>query len=134
MCFKPGNGKEFEWIVNITLKGLGYKVLRNPLPGNDEGVDILVESSSGPLMTFKSAVQCKESCVRSEDVDRLMGTIERNKTSTGILITKGKATPGARKYARELGDRIKVIEGDQWREWEEKASVWVWKRLHNISQ
>ena len=117
------NGKEFEWRVSIMMKALGIRVLQHPLSCRDEGVDLIVELPTPLGGVYEAVVQCKETFIGGEDVDRLFGTMTRKKKPFGILITGGKASPQADKYIRELNGRIELIKGEEFSELEKKSHI-----------
>lgn len=117
------NGKEFEWRVSIMMKALGIRVIQDPPRCRDEGVDLIVELPTPLGGVYESVVQCKETFIGGEDVDRLFGTMTRKKKPFGILITEGKASPQADKYIRELNGRIHLIEQEELIELENKSYI-----------
>ena len=125
------NGKEFEWRVRFMMKALGIRVIRDPLPGSDEGSDLLVGLPTQLGGVSEAVVQCKETCIEGVDVDRLCGTMIRKKKPLGILITGGSATRPARKYIKGLKGLV-LIEGEELAKLEEKSYIGF--RLNHISQ
>ena len=133
MSFKEGDGKEFEWTVFVTLMQLGFKGVRPPKCGTDGGVDMLLESNEPLLFTLRWVVQCKESYIDGPAVDRLWGTMYRQKAQMGILVTNGIAAKKCHTYAKKKFDnRIKIVEGDAWKALEEQSQVRVWSLIHGL--
>ncbi len=108
---------DFEYIIGELLEKLGYGNLNEgsiKITGksHDGGVDGIC--SLDKLGLNKAVFQAKrwENDVGVEIVDRLAGTVHKERSNTGILITTSSFTSDAIKAAEKLGN-IRLIDGEE---------------------
>jgi len=96
--------EEFGKAMKELLKYVGYRNIKYRDRPGDEGVDIECYDENGD----KVVVQCKrwKNPIGLEVIDRLVGTIVREKAKKGILITTSELTKQARMAVLEFNRRF----------------------------
>lgn len=93
---------QFEKIIGLTYRKLGYSVTRRGGAKPDGGIDLMIEKGGE-----RSAVQCKQWKtwqVGVKTVREFLGALTDSKTESGILITlRGYTTE-----AKELADKHRI--------------------------
>lgn len=100
--------REFELLVGEAFRRKGYAVVETGGGGADGGVDLVVKRGSEVAL-----VQCKHWKawqVGLPAVRELLGAMTAHKAAAGWLITSGRFTDEARRFARQHG--IVVVDGE----------------------
>ena len=119
MC-RPG--QTFEHEVLGVLKLYGHKIERPPKLGPDGGVD-MITSLDAPIGGGRYLVQCKDKeAVGREDVDKFIGTLERENVHMGIMVTSGRFVKKARKGTN---GRVQFIDGPRYEELRKRLTEWL---------
>jgi hypothetical protein len=104
---------QFERDVFNILKSLGLEVVHTASSLNgDGGVDLLAEEK-GKLDIMQWVIQCKcwNRSVEPAVVREMIGTLDSQKGSRGMIVTTSTFTKGAIKLAEEY--KIKLINGEE---------------------
>lgn len=103
------SGIEFENLIKQLLSKVGFSVIQTKA-SHDGGID-LIANTDVPFFQGKYIIQCKRySGVVGEPIIRdLYGVITNERANKGILITTGKFTYEAKKFAENKN--IELIDG-----------------------
>jgi HJR/Mrr/RecB family endonuclease len=94
------NPTTFEWLIRAFLIALGYSNIVVTKQSNDGGVDIRAKLVAGGIANIETAVQVKRTkSVGAPVVQNLRGSLSAHES--GLLVTSGNFTEGAKKEARE---------------------------------
>jgi restriction system protein len=96
----------------------------------DSGVDGVIDQD--PLGLERVYVQAKrygeENCVQRPDIQGFVGALQGMGANRGIFITTSRFSTGAREYAKGIGTRVILIDGQRLTELMIKYGVGVQKR------
>lgn len=98
---------DFEHLVGEIYRRRGYAVMETP-PGADGGVDLVARRDNETLL-----VQCKQWRTRDVGVSvvrELFGVMAAKGASGGAVVTVGRFTEEARKFAKQA--RVELIDGE----------------------
>lgn len=110
----------FEGLVIDLLIAMGYGGSRADVvqalgKSGDEGIDGIVKHDRLGLDCIY--VQAKrydqDRAVGREEVQSFAGALQGKQASKGVFFTTSRFTEGARKYAKAIGNRIVLIDGNQ---------------------
>ncbi len=106
-------GHEFEGLVAALLKAMGFKIVREPQPGADGGVDIIVAPDVFGFEQPRIIVQVKhrQSQASSAEVQQLKGTLQAGEK--GLFVSTGGFSRDAERLAAQnltLLDGRKVVD------------------------
>ena len=122
------NPYEFQDLVAILLKSLGYHISHISPKGRDGGIDIIAYTDPLGVIPPRIIVQVKhkpESKISSDDIQRLAGTMKRS-TDVGIFVTSGEFSNYAISEARNTDKHIELIDFERflalWQQYYNKMS------------
>ena len=101
---------EFERFITETYRRRGYLAQHVGAPGGDGGIDIILLGNGERIL-----VQCKQwkaFRVGVAPVRELLGVVTSERADRGILVTTGRFTPEARRFA-ERNERLELVDGGQ---------------------
>ena len=104
------DGHEFEWLIAALLKAMGFKIIREPQPGADGGVDIIAAPDVFGFEQPRIIVQVKHQAGRVglDVVQRLNGTLGPGEK--GLLVSTGGFAAGTE---RQAGPNIALLDGQK---------------------
>lgn len=97
----------FEALLGEAYRRKGYRVVETGRGGSDGGIDLAL-TRDGAL----TLVQCKHWKARQVGVTvvrELLGVMTARKAAAGIVVTSGRYTDEARRFARESG--VQLVDG-----------------------
>lgn len=100
--------RQFESIVGEAFRRRGYSVVENAVDGADGGIDLMLRKDGQ-----RFAVQCKQwkqQTVGVKPVRELAGVIAGSDAAGGFLVTSGRYTEEATRFAQSVN--IELIDGD----------------------
>lgn len=109
------NPYEFQDLVAILLKAIGYHISYVAPKGRDGGIDIIAYTDPLGVNSPRIIVQVKhrpETKISSDDIQRLAGTMKRS-TDVGIFATSGEFSFVSNMEARSSEKHIELIDFDQ---------------------
>lgn len=109
------NPYEFQDLVAILLKAMGYHISYVAPKGRDGGIDIIAYTDPLGVNSPRIIVQVKhrpETKISSDDIQRLAGTMKRS-TDVGIFATSGEFSFVSNMEARSSEKHIELIDFDQ---------------------
>ncbi len=122
------NPYEFQDLVAILLKSMGYHISLVSAKGRDGGVDIIAYTDPLGVKPPRIIVQVKhspESKIPAEDIQKLAGTMKRG-TDVGIFVTSGQFSSYSISEARTTDKHIELIDIERflklWKEYYNKMS------------
>lgn len=122
------NPYEFQDIVAIILRAMGYHISHVSPKGRDGGIDIIAYTDPLGVKPPRIIVQVKhrpESNISSDDIQRLAGTMKRS-TDVGIFATSGGFSQPAIIEARSTDKHIELIDFERfialWQEYYPKMT------------
>lgn len=101
------NWSEFEHLVGEIYRRRGYTVMETP-KGADGGIDLVARRDGDVLL-----VQCKQWRTRDVGVSvvrELLGVVSAKGASRGAVVTVGRFTEEARRFAKQT--QIELIDGE----------------------
>ena len=119
------NPYEFQDMVAILLRAMGYHISHISPKGRDGGIDIIAYTDPLGVKPPRIIVQVKhrpESKISSDDIQRLAGTMKRS-TDVGIFTTSGGFSPYAINEARSTDKHIELIDFERF--------VSLWEEYYN---
>jgi len=122
------NPYEFQDMVAVLLKAMGYHIAYVSAKGRDGGVDIIAYTDPLGVKSPRIIVQVKhrpQNSISSDDIQRLSGTMRRH-TDVGIFVTSGSFSNYALMEARAADKHIELID------FESFVDLWQ-KYYHNMS-
>jgi len=99
--------RKFEDLITEAYKQIGYSIKREPVSGNDNGIDIIVSKQGS-----KTLVQCKQWRSRSVGVKvvrEMYGILSSSNADEVHIVSSGNFTKEAQSFAD--GKAIKLIYG-----------------------
>lgn len=109
------NPYEFQDIVAALFRGLGYHVPFVAPKGKDGGIDIIAHSDPlgavGP--TIKIQVKHTPDSLVPVGTVRQLAALLRTESDCGVVVTSGRFTNEAERFAREYHRRLRLINGDE---------------------
>jgi restriction system protein len=99
---------KFERLVGEAFRLKGYDVVETGGQGSDGGYDLVLSKDDGRVL-----VQCKHWKVQTVGVTvvrELNGVIAAQGATGGYVVTSGRFTPEARRFARDCG--VELLDGD----------------------
>jgi restriction system protein len=122
------NPYEFQDIVAILLRAMGYHISHISPKGKDGGIDIIAYTDPLGVKPPRIIVQVKhrpDSKIPSDDIQRLAGTMKRS-TDVGIFVTSGEFSSAAFNESRTTDKHIELIDFERfitlWQEYYSKMS------------
>lgn len=122
------NPYEFQDMVAILLRAMGYHISHISPKGRDGGIDIIAYTDPLGVKPPRIIVQVKhrpEAQISSDDIQRLAGTMKRS-TDVGIFATSGGFSSFAINEARSTDKHIELIGFERfvtlWKEYYYKMS------------
>ena len=122
------NPYEFQDLVAVLLKSMGYHIAYVSPKGRDGGIDIIAYTDPLGVKPPRIIVQVKhrpESNISSDEIQRLAGTMKRG-TDVGIFVTSGSFSSQAVIEARSTDKHIELIDFERfislWREYYTRLS------------
>jgi len=109
------NPYQFEWLISLLLKEMGYTGVQVTSPSNDKGVDVVADIELG-ISSVREVVQVKRhsGSINRTVLDQLRGSLHRFKALRGTIITTGTFSYGAKTAALEQGAApITLIDGEK---------------------
>jgi len=106
------NPYEFQDLVAILLKSMGYHISHISPKGRDGGIDIIAYTDPLGVKPPRIIVQVKhrpESKISSDDIQRLAGTMKRS-SDVGIFVTSGEFSSYSINEARTTDKHIELID------------------------
>lgn len=106
------NPYEFQDLVAILLKSMGYHISHVAPKGRDGGIDIIAYTDPLGVKPPRIIVQVKhrpESKISSDDIQRLAGTMKRG-SDVGIFVTSGEFSSISINEARTTDKHIELID------------------------
>lgn len=105
------DGHEFEGVVAALLKAMGFKIVREPQPGADGGVDIIAAPDVFGFEQPRIIVQVKHrrGPASGPEVAQLIGMVT-NYHGKGLFVSTGGFTNDARQRA---GSDMALLDGEQ---------------------
>jgi len=93
------DGHEFEWFVAALLRAMGFKIIREPQPGRDGGVDIIAAPDAFGFQEPRIVVQVKHhrGSVGEPEVAQLRGVLRAQEK--GLFVSTGGFTAAAQHLA-----------------------------------
>jgi restriction system protein len=119
------NPYEFQDMVAILLKSMGYFISHISPKGKDGGIDIIAYTDPLGVKPPRIIVQVKhrpDSSISSDDIQRLAGTMKRS-SDVGIFTTSGSFSSYAVIEARSTDKHIELIDFERF--------VKLWKENYN---
>ncbi len=105
------NPYQFQDIVAVLLKAMGYHIAYNSPKGRDGGIDIIAYTDPLGVKSPRIIVQVKhrpEKNITSDDIQRLSGTMKRP-SDVGLFVTSGSFSSNAVIEARSADKHIELI-------------------------
>lgn len=122
------NPYEFQDLVAILLKAMGYYISHIAPKGRDGGIDVIAYTDPLGVSSSRIIVQVKhrpETTISSDDIQRLAGTMKRS-TDVGIFVTSGEFSSYAKNEARSTEKHIELINFERflslWKQYYTKMS------------
>lgn len=122
------NPYEFQDMVAILLKAMGYHISHISPKGKDGGIDIIAYTDPLGVKLPRIIVQVKhkpEANISSDDIQRLAGTMKRS-SDVGIFTTSGGFSTYAIAEARSTDKHIELIDFERfiglWQEYYQKMT------------
>lgn len=122
------NPYEFQDMVAILLKAMGYHISHISPKGKDGGVDIIAYTDPLGVKPPRIIVQVKhrpQSKISSDDIQRLAGTMRRS-SDVGIFVTSGDFSHYSVNEARATDKHIELIDFERfmllWQQYYSKMS------------
>lgn len=116
------NPYEFQDMVAVLLKAMGYHIALVAPKGRDGGIDVIAYTDPLGVNSPRIIVQVKhrpEATISSDDIQRLAGTMKRS-TDVGIFVTSGGFSTYAITEARSADKHIELIHFERFVElWQE---------------
>ncbi|MFK8265269.1 restriction endonuclease [Capnocytophaga cynodegmi] len=109
------NPYEFQDLVAILLKAMGYYIAHIAPKGRDGGIDIIAYTDPLGVNSPRIVVQVKhrpEAKISSDDIQRLAGTMKRS-SDVGIFVTSGEFSSASHNEARSSEKHIELIDFDR---------------------
>lgn len=109
------NPYEFQFMVSILLKSMGYFISYISPKGRDGGIDIIAYTDPLGVKPPRIIVQVKhrpDSKISADDIQRLAGTMKRS-TDVGIFVTSGEFSSISSMEARTTDKHIELIDFDR---------------------
>ena len=106
------NPYEFQNLIAILLKAMGYHISHISPKGRDGGIDIIAYTDPLGVRPPRILIQVKhrpETNISSDDIQRLAGTMKRG-TDVGIFATSGGFSHYAITEARSTDKHIELID------------------------
>lgn len=106
------NPYEFQDLVAILLKAMGYHISHIAPKGKDGGIDIIAYTDPLGVKPPRIIVQVKhrpEAKISSDDIQRLAGTMKRS-SDVGIFVTSGEFSSYSVNEARTTDKHIELID------------------------
>lgn len=106
------NPYEFQDLVAILLKSMGYHISHISPKGKDGGIDIIAYTDPLGVKPPRIIVQVKhkpESKISSDDIQRLAGTMKRS-SDVGIFVSSGEFSSYSINEARTTDKHIELID------------------------
>lgn len=103
--------REMEWLAGALYEEMGYKVEVTPR-SDDDGIDVLAtreERGDPARVTIQVKKWSDSHHVEKADVRELLGTMDLARATSGVLITTGRFTRGA-KELMERDPRVDPID------------------------
>ena len=119
------NPYEFQDMVAVLLKAMGYHIAHVSPKGRDGGIDIIAYTDPLGVNSPRIIVQVKhrpDASVSSDDIQRLAGTMKRS-SDVGIFVTSGGFSPPAVNEARSADKHIELIHFERF--------VELWQKYYN---
>ena len=119
------NPYEFQDMVAVLLKAMGYHIAHVSPKGRDGGIDIIAYTDPLGVNSPRIIVQVKhrpDASVSSDDIQRLAGTMKRT-SDVGIFVTSGGFSPPAVAEARSADKHIELIHFERF--------VELWQKYNN---
>lgn len=105
------NPYEFQDMVAVLLKAMGYHIAYISPKGRDGGIDVIAYTDPLGVKSPRIIVQVKhrpDKSISSDDIQRLSGTMKRP-TDVGIFVTSGSFSSHAIIEARSADKHIELI-------------------------
>lgn len=118
------NPYEFQHLVSILLKAMGYFIAHESPKGKDGGIDLIAYTDPLGVNSPRIIVQVKhrpEASISSDDIQKLSGTMKRN-SDVGIFVTSGSFTQNARNEATSAYKHIELIDFERF--------IYLWKKYY----
>lgn len=114
LIIKQFDHHEFEWFIAALLKAMGFRIVREPQPGADGGVDIIAAPDVFGFEEPRIVVQVKhrKGAASGPEITQLRGSANSN-SGKGLFVSTGGFTPEARRSAGAdiaLMDSEKVVD------------------------
>lgn len=106
------NPYEFQDVVAILLRAMGYHISHISPKGRDGGIDIIAYTDPLGVKPPRIIIQVKhrpESNISSDEIQRLAGTMKRS-SDVGIFATSGAFSQPAINEARSTDKHIELID------------------------
>lgn len=119
------NPYEFQHLVSILLKAMGYYIAHESPKGKDGGIDLIAYTDPLGVNSPRIIVQVKhrpEASISSDDIQKLNGTMKRN-SDVGIFVTSGSFTSNARNEATSANKHIELIDFERF--------IYLWKKYYS---
>lgn len=119
------NPYEFQDLVAILLKSMGYHISHISPKGKDGGIDIIAYTDPLGVKPPRIIVQVKhrpESKISSDDIQRLAGTMKRS-SDVGIFVTSGEFSSYSINEARTTDKHIELIDFERF--------LSLWEQYYN---
>lgn len=122
------NPYEFQDMVAVLLKAMGYHIAHISPKGRDGGIDIIAYTDPLGVKSPRIIVQVKhrpDASISSDDIQRLAGTMKRS-SDVGLFVTSGNFSSQAVIEARSADKHIELIHFerfvDLWQEYYNKMT------------
>ncbi len=116
------NPYEFQDMVAVLLKAMGYHIALVSPKGRDGGIDVIAYTDPLGVNSPRIIAQVKhkpDTKISPDDIQRLSGTMKRS-SDVGIFVTSGGFTPYAQNEARMADKHIELIHFERFVElWQE---------------
>ncbi len=119
------NPYEFQDLVAILLKSMGYHISHISPKGKDGGIDIIAYTDPLGVKPPRIIVQVKhrpESKISSDDIQKLAGTMKRS-SDVGIFVTSGEFSSYSINEARTMDKHIELIDFERF--------LTLWQQYYN---
>ena len=119
------NPYEFQDMVAVLLKAMGYHIAYISPKGRDGGIDVIAYTDPLGVKSPRIIVQVKhrpDKSISSDDIQRLSGTMKRP-TDVGIFVTSGDFSSHAVIEARSADKHIELIRFESF--------VELWEKYYN---
>lgn len=106
------NPYEFQDMVAVLLRAMGYHIAYISPKGRDGGIDVIAYTDPLGVKSPRIIVQVKhrpDKSISSDDIQRLAGTMKRP-TDVGIFVTSGSFSNHALIEARSADKHIELID------------------------